>query len=89
MLTILPPGDMTPVTCEKCGGRDFGITLEYRDGQIVVLHSICRACGRRGALLTNASATITREFYQFENSSGIPSFSVSRVDDPLGTDHEK
>jgi len=64
---VLPPGEREQLTCEDCGGTEFHLFTESRDGEIDFFHSLCTGCGKRGALTTKVEVTQTREFAQFAN----------------------
>ena len=73
MMVVMPPGEMEQFTCERCACTQFQIYGESRDGKIQSFHTVCAACGKRGALSIRVETQTTHEFVQFmDPTEGSP-----------------
>jgi len=62
---VLPPGEMVPLTCDKCKCTSFLLFGESHEGDIHIFHTKCTGCGKRGVLSTKIEVATTRTFQQF------------------------
>jgi hypothetical protein len=65
MMHVLPPGEMSDLTCKDCGGNQFNLVTESRDDEIETFHTKCTGCGKRGVLEARTKLVTTRKFVQF------------------------
>jgi len=76
VVMTLPPGDKDQLACEGCASTQFHLYSESRGGEIETFHTVCAACGKRGALSVQVEFVKKHEFTQFMD---VPKDQVSGV----------
>jgi hypothetical protein len=68
VIMTLPSGEKEQLLCEGCACTQFNLFSESRDGDVQLFHTVCTACGERGALTVQVEYT---QKYEFLQSVGI------------------